>query len=78
MNHISIPKPTIDWQTQLNEGSDFFTQEAIIESDKLLDRYVASLQDATNENAIWRANGTGRSGRIYSKSRRSGWPVLRW
>jgi hypothetical protein len=55
MNHISIPKPTIDWQTQLNEGSDFFTQEAIIESDKLLDRYVASLQDATNENAIWRA-----------------------
>lgn len=55
MNLITPPRPTIYWREQLNEGSDFFTDEAIKKSDALLDRYNDSLLAAKNENDIWRA-----------------------
>lgn len=53
MNHIETPRPTLDWKEQLNEGSEFFTEEAITESDKLIDEYLIALQGAKDENTIW-------------------------
>src|SRR5215469_14647512 len=55
MKPISIPRPTIRWREQLNEGSDFFTDEAIKQSDQLLDGYLAALTRSANEADIWRA-----------------------
>ena len=55
MNTIEIPKPTIYWREQLNEGSEFFTDEAIKGSDKLIDTYLNALKNAEDESAIWKA-----------------------
>lgn len=55
MDSVYTPRPTIDWKEQLAGGSDFFTAEAIAESDKLLDNYLAALKAATNEAEIWKA-----------------------
>jgi hypothetical protein len=55
MEPIKTPRPTIGWKAQLDDGSEFFTEEAIAESDLLLDNYVAALQGATNERTIWKA-----------------------
>lgn len=55
METIKIPRPTIYWQEQLDEGSDFFTSEAIAESDKLLDDYISALQTSKNDTAVWKA-----------------------
>lgn len=55
MNKIEIPKPTINWGEQLDEGSEFFTDESIKESDKILDRYVAALNLAKDQSEIWKA-----------------------
>ncbi|WP_184549634.1 hypothetical protein [Mucilaginibacter sp. FT3.2] len=55
MNPIHTPRPTIEWKAQLDDGSDFYTEEAIAESDKLIDNYLSALQVATNEYAMWKA-----------------------
>jgi hypothetical protein len=55
MNTIETPRPTLDWKEQLNDGSEFFTEEAIIESDILIDNFLIALGTATNENTIWKA-----------------------
>src|SRR5438067_13795600 len=55
MEPIQTPRPTIGWKAQLDDGSDFFTEEAIAASDLLLDNYLAALQAATNERTIWKA-----------------------
>ena len=55
MNTIEIPRPTIYWREQLNEGSEFFADEAIAESDKLIDIYLNALKTAEGESAIWKA-----------------------
>jgi hypothetical protein len=55
MDTINTPRPTIDWKRQLDEGSEFFTDETIRESDTLLDKYLAALEAAKNETAIWKA-----------------------
>lgn len=55
MKTIKIPRPTIYWRSQLKEGSDFYTEEAIKASDNLLDTYLTSLQAAKNETDIWKA-----------------------
>jgi hypothetical protein len=55
MNSIETPRPTLDWKEQFNDGSEFFTEKAIIESDILIDNYLIALGSATNENAIWKA-----------------------
>jgi len=55
MEPIQISRPTINWKEQLDDGSAFFTEEIIIESDKLIDNYLDALQKATNEHAIWKA-----------------------
>ena len=55
MNTIEILRPTIYWREQLNEGSEFFTEKAIAESDKLINIYLNSLTNAEAESAIWNA-----------------------
>ena|ERR1700742_823392 len=55
MDTITTPRPTIYWREQLDEGSDFFTDEAIRKSDQLLDTYLQSLNIAKDESAIWKA-----------------------
>ena len=55
MNTIETPKPTIYWREQFDEGSEFFTDVAIRESDKILDRYIAALNLANSDTDIWKA-----------------------
>ena len=55
MNSLYTPRPTIDWKEQLEDGSDFFTEEAIADSDKLLDNYLAALKAAKDELEMWKA-----------------------
>jgi hypothetical protein len=55
MEPIKTRKPTDSWRQQLNEGSEFFTDEAIKESDILLDKYISTLQVTKDEATIWRA-----------------------
>lgn len=55
MNTINTPRPTIYWKEQLNEGSQFFTEEAIEESNKLLDTYLEALKLAKDDFVIWKA-----------------------
>lgn len=55
MNTIETPKPTIYWRKQLDEGSEFFTDIAISESEKLLNRYIAALGLAKCDSDIWKA-----------------------
>ncbi|QEC75646.1 hypothetical protein [Mucilaginibacter ginsenosidivorax] len=55
MEPIKTQRPTVGWKAQLDDGSDFFTEEAIAASDVLLDNYLAALQAATNERTIWKA-----------------------
>jgi hypothetical protein len=55
MDALYTPRPTIDWKKQLKEGSDFFTKQAITDSDKLLDDYLSALKKSKNEIEIWEA-----------------------
>jgi len=55
MDSIDVSRPTIYWTEQLNDGSEFFTKEGILESDKLLDAYLEALTLAKEESEVWRA-----------------------
>jgi hypothetical protein len=55
MDTFVMPRPTILWKEELDEGSEFYTAEAINASDILLDEYLSALQSAEDETAIWKA-----------------------
>ncbi|MFI5139947.1 MAG: hypothetical protein ACHQIM_19155 [Sphingobacteriales bacterium] len=55
MDVLYTPRPTIDWKKQLEDGSDFFTKQAIADSDKLLDDYLSALKKSKTEIEIWEA-----------------------
>lgn len=55
MDTINTSRPTIYWREQLNEGSEFFTEEVIHESDKLIDAYLERLNLAKDSSGIWEA-----------------------
>ncbi len=55
MDSLKFKKPTISWQKMINEGQDFYTPGDILESDKLLDKYLDNLSAAKNSSEIWKA-----------------------
>jgi len=55
MQNFSSEKPTVRWQKQLQDGDDLFTEEGIQASNKLLDKYLESLNSASNKEEIWKA-----------------------
>jgi len=55
MEDFKIEKPTEWWQKELNKGSDFYTQEAIDESNQLIQAFLVHLDIAQNDTMIWLA-----------------------
>ena len=53
MENVNIPRPTLAWKNKRNEESNFYSPQAITDSDKLLDIYLTNLKKSTDEIEIW-------------------------
>jgi hypothetical protein len=51
----NLRRPTVTWKNELPNINGLNAEQAITDSDKLLDRYTETLQNARNEVEMWEA-----------------------